>query len=543
MLRLLGNKTITWFIMGCIPVLAAGCGQRGLVPEEDALRLEISSAELTSQLETAIPELMQKAGIPGLQIALIREGRVLWDRGFGIKNTQTGDPVDEHTVFEAASLTKPFFAYLIMKMVEAGEIDLDTPLVEYAPREIIEKQYIRHSMDLEGFREDWFRRITARQVLSHSSGLPHGGPRRPLPVLFEPGSRYRYSADGYMYLQRIVEHLSAKPLHAIMQEEVIDPLGMEDSCMVWQERYAEQAAVGHDTFSETSGLHRRRRLAHSAASLYTTAHDYARFVAALMKETGLEHDTVDLMLSPQIEVAEGVFWSLGFGLEDNSAGRAYWQWGDYGIFRNYITAFKDQGIGVVYLTNSFNGLSIGPELVRLAIGGGESPALNHLGYPRYDSPAVKLGRVAGEQGLAEAQKLYLQIRRESPGDLAEQDVNNIGYNLLRAKKFPEAIAVFLWNVEAYPLSANACDSLAEAYMESGDTENAIKFYEKVLEMIPDDPRPDRDALEDLAKGARDRLTRLRRRPTGGRPPRGHPTINPIHHLGSGVSLWGTSPKP
>ncbi|MGB2908715.1 MAG: serine hydrolase domain-containing protein [Candidatus Aminicenantaceae bacterium] len=330
----LGNKTIVWLLMACLPFLLPGCEPREDTQDADSLRRGLPS-KLTPELEARIPELMREAGIPGLQVALIRGGRVLWHRGFGIKNTQTGDPVDERTVFEAASLTKPFFAYLVMQMVEAGELDLDTPLIEYAPPETIEKQYIRHSLDLEGFRSDWFRRITARQVLSHSSGLPHGGPRTPLPVLFEPGSRYRYSADGYMYLQRIVEHLRGKPLHEIMQEEIIDPLGMEDSSMVWQERYAEQAAVGHDMFSETNGRHRKRRLAHSAASLYTTAHDYAIFVTALMNEAGLEGKTTEAMLSPQIDVAEGLYWSLGFGLEDNSAGRAFWQWGDYGIFRNY----------------------------------------------------------------------------------------------------------------------------------------------------------------------------------------------------------------
>jgi tetratricopeptide (TPR) repeat protein len=197
-------------------------------------------------------------------------------------------------------------------------------------------------------------------------------------------------------------------------------------------------------------------------------------------------------------------------LSESSLGRwAFWQWGDYGIFRNYIIAFKEKGIGVVYLTNSFNGLSIGPELIRLAVGGGDILALSYLGYPLYDSPSVKLGRLAGEQGVAEAREYYLQMRRESPEALSEQDVNNVGYTLVRARKFPEAVAVFLWNVEAYPLSANASDSLAEAYMESGDTESAITFYEKVLEMIPDDPRPDKEFLEGLAKGAREQLARLK----------------------------------
>jgi CubicO group peptidase (beta-lactamase class C family) len=380
-------KKYKWLLccgLVALPMFAAGCGPADPNQGSESLKMSTPAEQLTAELEARIPELMRAAGIPGLQAALVREGRVLWHKGFGIKNAHTGGLVDEHTVFEAASLTKPFFAYLVMQMKEAGELDLDTPLIEYAPQEIIEKRYIGHGMDLEGFRADWFRRITARQVLSHSSGLPHGEHRRPLPVLFEPGSRYRYSADGYMYLQRIVEFLREKPLHEIMQEEIIEPLGMEDSCMVWQERYAEQAAVGHDRFSETSGQHRKRREAHSAASLYTTAHDYALFVAALMNDTGLEGTTIEEMLSPQIDVAEGLFWSLGFGLEDNAAGRAFWQWGDYGIFRNYIAANREQGLGLVYLTNSFNGLSIGSELIRLALGGGEVLGLKYLDYPRYD---------------------------------------------------------------------------------------------------------------------------------------------------------------
>ena len=493
------------------PLFLPGCGTDQAAPGSESLKLRTPVRELIRELEGGIPGLMEKAGIPGLQIALIRDGRILWGKGFGVTNSRTGASVDEHTVFEAASLTKPFFAYLAMKLVEAGELDLDRPLVEYAPREYLEKTYIRHGMELEGFNLEWFRRITARQVLSHSSGLPHGGPRRPLPILFEPGSRYRYSADGYMYLQRVIEHLKGRPLHEIMRDEVIEPLGMADSSMVWQDRYEEQAAVGHDMFSGTNGSHRRRRSAHAGASLYTTARDYARFVAAVLNEEGLSADQTAEMLSPQIEVGSGLFWSLGFGLEDNAAGRAFWQWGDYGIFRNFICAFKEHGIGVVYLTNSYNGLSVGPELLVLAAGGGENLALAYLGYPSYDAPSVKLGRVIANQGLEEGRRLYLTLRGESPGALGEQTVNDLGYSLLRAGRPDEAIGVFLWNIEAHPGSANTYDSLAEAYLRRGNTDKAIEYYTKTLEAIPGDPSPDKDALRRLGEGAQKQLSRLQKR--------------------------------
>jgi CubicO group peptidase (beta-lactamase class C family) len=498
--------------VGAILILfCLGCTQPRQDQEASRLRLETPVESLVRELGQAVPELMDAAGVPGLQICIIRDGQILWNQGFGVKNIQTGEPVDERTVFEAASLTKPFFAFLAMKMVEAGELDLDSPLVDYAPQEYIEEKYLQHGMDLEGFRRDWFRRITARQVLSHSSGLPHGGPRRPLPILFEPGSKYRYSADGYYYLQRIVEHLRDSPLHEIMHREVIEPWGMSDSSLVWQERYEDQAAVGHDMFSGTSGRHRKRSQAHAAASLYTTAHDYALFVAAVLNATGLEAETVAQMLAPQIEVREGVSWSLGFGLENNVAGRAFWQWGDYGIFRNYITAFPEHRLGVVYLTNSFNGLSIGPELVKLALGDDKNLGLEYLGYPHYDTESVKLGRMIVEKGIPTAEEYYRTIRREAPESLSEEDVNGLGYALLQTGKAAEALTVFLWNIEAFPHSANAYDSLAEAYLRRGDIENAVLYYTKTLEAIPHDPRPDREFLENLARGARETLERLKKR--------------------------------
>lgn len=72
--------------------------------------------------------------------------------GVGVKNTLTGEPVQENMVFEAASFTKPFFAYLVMKMVEDGEFDLDRPLIEYVPEDYVEKVHLAHSLDAEGFR-------------------------------------------------------------------------------------------------------------------------------------------------------------------------------------------------------------------------------------------------------------------------------------------------------------------------------------------------------------------------------------------------------
>lgn len=488
------------FLIACNP------GGKDTAP----LKTDVEKTTLISNLEQTIPELMKKADVPGLSIAVIRAGKIIWTGAFGIKNTKTGEPVTEDTIFEAASLTKPFFAYMVMKLVEAGELDLDKPLIEYIPEDYLVKKYIRHPMDLEGFQRDWFRTITARMVLSHSSGLPHGGPRKPLPIHFEPGTEYRYSADGYMYLQRVIEYLKGEPLRDIMRKMVIEPLEMLNSSMVWHERYELQSSVGHNVFSDTTGQFRKRKLAHSAASLYTTATDYAKFVLAMLNDVGLKNDTIDLMLTPQVNVEGDVFWSLGFGIQRTVNGDGFWQWGDYGIFRNYIVAYKKHKTGFVYLTNSYNGLSIGPDLVDLVIGG-EDLGLTYLDYARYDSPRMLWINAIKDKGADEAIRLFPEMRKKYPDDIDEGTINWLGYTLLNAGRNEEAIKFFKLNVETFPDSTNVYDSLAEAYMRSGQTELAIEFYKKTLEMIPKDSKADKDFLERLKKGAIENLEQLEKR--------------------------------
>jgi CubicO group peptidase (beta-lactamase class C family)/pimeloyl-ACP methyl ester carboxylesterase len=475
--------------------------------EPSALRLKTKNKALIAELEGVIPQLMEKANIPGLSIAVIRKRKIIWQKGFGVKNAKTSEPVTEETIFEAASLTKPFFAYAVLRLVDEDVLDLDTPLIKYLPQENIEKDLLKHAMDYEGFRSDWLRRITARQVLSHSSGMPHGERGKPYPLLFEPGEKYKYSAQGYWYLQLVVEHLKGQKLKELMKDYVLDPLKMEDSCMVWRDEYETQSAAGHGLLGEAPSESRKRTRSHAAASLYTTAGDYARFVIAVMNGTGLKKETALKMLEPQIEVDKDVYWSLGFGVQRTPEGDAFWQWGDYGIFRNYITAFKEHKLGVVYLTNSYNGLSVGNEIVKRTLGI-KDLAIATLGYDQYDSPVMVFAQTVIKQGIDKARKMFLELKEKYPADEVERGINTLGYALLNAEKYDGAIEVFKLNVEHFPQSANVYDSLAEAYMKSGNDKLAIKYYKKTLEAIPDDPRSDKDFLERLKKGALDNLKKL-----------------------------------
>jgi CubicO group peptidase (beta-lactamase class C family) len=444
-----------------------------------------TKAEVIATLDSVIPDLMAKARIPGLSVALVWDGEVAWEKGYGMRNKATGEPVDTRTVFEAASLTKPFFAALAMTLVASGKLDLDRPLVECIPKDSIESA-MGHSFDYPGFRADWAKRITPRMVLSHSSGLPHGQRGKPYPILFEPGTKFSYSADGYFMLQMAIERLLGEPLGETMTKRVIQPLRMDRSSMVWDDHFSANAAVGHSLLGISNGSVRKYAAANSAASLYTTAGDYARFVASLMTGSFPGSPSVDLMLTPQIPVADSVSWSLGFGIERTSSGAAFFQWGDYGIFRNFVVALRGERRALVYLTNSFYGLAIGKDFVPVAMGFKEDFGLRWLRYEPYDSETSTFFYAIAERPSEESVRLYHELRSKNSPATGEDVVNMIGYELLRNGARDKALIFFELNTKAYPNSANPYDSMGEACETVGDLARAAACYQKALDVLPSD---------------------------------------------------------
>ncbi len=243
-------------------------------------------------LDVRLPSLMEKGNVPGLSIAVLRDGRLAWSGAFGVRSTETGERVDAQTVFEAASLSKPVFAYAVLRLAERGAFDLDTPLADILPYERLD-------------HEPRYRQITARMVLSHSTGLPNWGGER-LDLTFDPGTAWGYSGEGFVYLQKAVEHLTGLTLDALARREVFEPLGMTRSSYVWQDAFAGNAVARHSPQGEVEPI-RQATEGNAAASLLTTAEDYARFLAAIVQSEGLRQETTDAMLTPVLSVVSSTW--------------------------------------------------------------------------------------------------------------------------------------------------------------------------------------------------------------------------------------------
>jgi CubicO group peptidase (beta-lactamase class C family) len=434
------------------------------------------------RLQKHIPSLMQQADVPGLSIVLLRKGKPAWQGNFGVKNTETKEPVSDDTVFEAASLSKPVFTYAVLKLIDQGKLGLDVPLSTYLPRPYIEG-------------DDRLAKITARIVLSHRSGFRNWRNNDPLTIFFIPGERFSYSGEGFVYLQTVVEQITGKPLNEVMQELVFTPLGMASSSYVWRPAFDALTATGHDFAAHPTALWKPDR-AVSASSLNTTAYDYALFVAAVLNGAGLKPSTLKEMETPQIavnpectnctdrtpkELSENIFWGLGWGIQRTGTSDSLWHWGDNGGFKCFVVANPANSSGMVMFTNSDSGLSIAPDIVRDAIGS-EHLAFTWLKYAAYNSGEFRFAKTARDHGAEAALQQF-----EAPlknGAISEDSINSLGYRLLSSKRLADAIRIFKLNADLHPQSANAYDSLAEAYMNAGNNPLAIQFYEKSLALNP-----------------------------------------------------------
>ncbi len=436
-------------------------------------------------IEASARRLLAEGEVPGLSIALVEDGRVSWVRGFGVAHAGRGDSVTERTVFEAASLSKPVVAYIALRLADEGTLDLDAPLTRYFP-----EPYVPDDPRLV--------EITARHVLTHTSGLPNGRTGgEPVRIHFAPGERFSYSGEGYIYLQAALERLTGEPLESLARRLVFDPLGMASSSFVWQERFDTSKAYGHDETRTVSGR-RRSTTASAAASLEATAGDYARFLAAVLSGTGLRAETHREMLRLWAQTdsacvvcigrpvgvrSSAVGWGLGWGLSLAPGGDTLlWHWGDNGDTKAYAAALRGARRGVVIFANGANGLSIAPEIAAIALGT-EAPGFAWLNYDRYDSPSRMLLRriMAGDTTTLKA--LIAQQRGgTSAAPLGAAEVNSLGYRLLARKKTSEAVQVLRLNTERFPTSANTHDSLGEALLAAGDTAGAIASFRRAADL-------------------------------------------------------------
>lgn len=356
-------------------------------------QLQPSATEVDGDTKetTTIHELMRVHHTPGVSIAVIRDGKIDWARGFGMADVETGRAVTTQTLFQAASISKTIAAAAALSMVQEGLLDLD---------EDVNRKLKSWQLPVNDFTRA--QPVTLRQLLSHTAGTTvHGFPgyqrNAPLPSTIDildgrgntdpvrvnalPGSAWRYSGGGYTIVGQLMEDVAGKPFPQIVRERVLEPAGMTHSTFVQPlplARESDEATAYAQDGSAIEGRYHAYPEA-AAAGLWTTAEDLARFALAIQQAHAGKPGS---LLSPRLvaEMLTPVMNQYGLGVGLSDTGNLFGHNGANAGFRSRMSASLDGGWGIVVLTNGDGGSAL-CELVPMA-------AAKAYGWPAF-KPTIR----------------------------------------------------------------------------------------------------------------------------------------------------------
>jgi len=417
-------------------------------------------------------------------VLVAEEGKILFEKGYGYANREWQIPNAPDVKFRLGSITKQFTSMLVMQQVQKGAISLDAPLSRYL------SSYPRPRGDS----------VTIRQLLSHTAGIPNYTEfldiRRDRnaytleqliatfsgkPLDFKPGTAWKYSNSGYVLLGAVLEKVTGMPYERLLRTNILDPLGMNNTGYDHNEEILPKRAAGYAwTGRMVNAAFLDMSVPFSAGALYSTAEDLLLWDRALYTDRLLSDSLKKIYFTP---VRNGYAFGWGVGKEPlgSSTDSALFVFHGGGIngFNTMIVRIPDRRLLIVLLNNTESAPLI--EIAR---------SVAAILYDRpYAAPtrsiAREIGRTIADEGISKGLDRYGEMIRK-PGEFSinENEMNLLGYELLREGKTKEAIEVFRLNTEAFPKSWNVYDSLGEAYMDDGQTAQAIANYEKSIALNP-----------------------------------------------------------
>lgn len=324
----------------------------------------------TEKLDQFIAKQMDSLGMPGLSFALINNGKIVYHRAFGVSNIETREKVNDQSIFEAASLSKTLFAYFVLRQVDQHKLNLDSPLYRYLPYPDIVK-------------DERYKLITARMVLSHTTGFPnwrHFDKRDEtlykygeLYLKFKPGTEFSYSGEGYYYLAEVIAKLNNKTIQTLdplFQKEVSKPLKLQNAWFSGNKYITEHKVKGHANGKlshkawPNSFPQQDSTWFDAAGGLHTEAKSFSRFLIALMNGKGLSKPMVDEMFQAQVQLDKksphylyngDTAWGLGIAIKPTNYGLIYEHGGNNGDAQSGFKINKANQNGYVFFSNCDQG--------------------------------------------------------------------------------------------------------------------------------------------------------------------------------------------
>lgn len=371
---------------------------------------------------TKLPDRMAALRVPGVSVAVLRDGKIEWARGFGVARID-GPAVTPETLFQAASISKPVAALAALQLAEAGKLQLEADVNQYLTR-----------WKLPGNALTEKGAVTLRQLLSHTAGLTvHGFPgyasdavlpssvqvlngERPantaaIRVDKPPGTEWRYSGGGFVVTQVLLEDVTGEPFAKSMQDLVLRPLGMTRSTYeqpLPQSRLAEAAMAYHaDGDAVRGGPHVYPEMA--AAGLWTTPSDLLRYAMGVQQalagnsQAVLSAGMTREMLTPGMNR-----WGLGVQTGGGPERRYFTHGGSNAGFRCLLVAYE-AGDGAAIMTNGDRGGELAAEILRTIAHEYQWPDFGPENAPRQVVDPKILARYAGAYAMAPGTSMVVTL--------------------------------------------------------------------------------------------------------------------------------------
>lgn len=433
---------------------------------------------------------MRERRIPGLQVAVIQKGKLVFSRSFGNADVESQTNVTGHTVFSINSCTKAFTGVAIMQLVEEDKVELSAPVSRY----------------LEGLPAEW-QPVTIRQLLTHVSGLPdvlrvsdptagrivgNGSEEAAwaklvtMPMDFKTGERFSYNQTNYLLLGQIITRLRGKPFAEVFAERQFKIAGMRNTVLGDSRDVIPNRAPSYRFVNQLDGQRlSEERLVNTfeiflpfrrtASGMYSTAEDLARWLMALQQGKLLKSPAALQALWTAGSYNDGrpTQWAMGWMSKPRPKHRAVIATGGG---RAAFLVYPEDDLGIVVLSNLAGAY---PEDFVDELAGLYSPAIAAA------DPITRLRMTLRKRGYDQAIPIAAEFKKQDAAwQPTETDVNDWAYRLMAQGRKQEALEIFKLNVNLYPDSANVYDSVAEAYAATNNRELAIKNYQRSLELDP-----------------------------------------------------------
>jgi CubicO group peptidase (beta-lactamase class C family) len=318
------------------------------------LLLTATVAARADKVDDYVKAEMQKQRVPGLSLAVIKDGKIIKAEGYGLANVEHNVPAKPETVYKIGSVSKQLIAAGIMLLIQDGKVSLDDKISKF----------------LEGTPDTW-KEITVRHLLTHTSGIIREAPgfdpfkiqndadviktAYPLPLRFAPGEKYEYCNVGYFALVEIISRVSGKSWEAFLNERVFAPLGMTATRTTTTKEIVPGRATGYEWNKDKLQNATEFLALRPSGAFLSTVLDLAKWDVALYSDQLFKTTTREQMWTP-VKLNSGASHPYGFGWELGTVGghRRVHHGGSLPGFRATLARYVDDKLTVIVLTNGDN---------------------------------------------------------------------------------------------------------------------------------------------------------------------------------------------